>query len=306
MSVEYKKVNVSVLMSVYKEPIDILDKAIRSILGQTYRDFEYIIILDNPENQNAIQLINGYGDDRIHLSVNEANMGLVKSLNRGISLCSGEYIARMDADDISLPDRIQKQLAFIVANDLDIIGADIEIMHDEKEQGKIITCPKRYSTIVKAIVHDNCVKHPVWMMKKSVYDSLGGYRDIFSCEDYDFLLRAILAGYRLGNAPIVGLRYRQNPDSISRTNRAYQQTVCEYLKKLYKKKDMSSEEAIKAYLFSGGARKKMEALEEYIIQRQQADIKILFSQMFYKTIFHHIMYHFYISIERKVRESGKK
>lgn len=264
-----KKDTVSVLMSVYKEPIDILDKAIRSILEQTYQNFEFLIILDNPANQDAIQLIKDYRDPRIHLYVNEDNLGLVKSLNKGLSLCSGEYIARMDADDISLPDRLQKQLDFIISNELDIIGSDIEVMYDEEERGKIITCPRNNSTIVKAVVHDNCVKHPAWMVRKSVYDSLGGYRDIFSCEDFDFLLRAILFGYRLGNAPIVGLRYRQNPNSISRKNGAYQQTVCEYLKKLYKKRDMSSEEAIKSYLSSSEAREKIEILKNIILQRRK-------------------------------------
>lgn len=289
---------VSVLMSVYNEPVCILDRAIRSILDQTYQDFEYIIILDNPDNQEAIRLIEGYKDSRIHFYVNKVNMGLVKSLNRGISLCSGEVIVRMDADDISLPDRIENQLDFMNAKKADIIGTDIEVMNEECKQGKIIVCPRKNSTIIKALRHDNCVKHPTWMVKKSVYESLKGYRDVFSCEDFDFLLRAVMAGYRLGNAPFVGLRYRQNPYSISRKNRAYQQTVFEYLGKNYMKGEIPSEESIEAYLSSVNTQKKMNRFEKYN-KKEKNDIRIVFDCDFYKTIYHRLMYKYYVLVDKQ-------
>ena len=103
---------ISVIMSTYKEDEELLRESIESILNQTYKDIEFIIILDYPDNEIHQKVICEYAskDKRVHFYINQKNLGLTKSLNRGISLCTGDYIARMDADDISLSDRLEKQL----------------------------------------------------------------------------------------------------------------------------------------------------------------------------------------------------
>ena len=99
---------VSVIMSTYKEPIEWIQQSVDSILNQTYKNLEFIIIVDNPEYAELVSLLNDYADsdDRISVVVNNNNIGLVKSLNKALSFCTGEYVARMDADDISLPERL--------------------------------------------------------------------------------------------------------------------------------------------------------------------------------------------------------
>ncbi|HDL4956660.1 TPA: glycosyltransferase, partial [Mannheimia haemolytica] len=96
---------ISVVMSTYNEPVEWVEKSIRSILNQTYDNIEVIVICDNPDNKGIVDLLNliKEGDNRVVLHFNERNKGLIYSLNKAINLSSGEYIARMDADDISLP-----------------------------------------------------------------------------------------------------------------------------------------------------------------------------------------------------------
>lgn len=106
---------VSVIMSVYKEPVEWLRESIDSILNQTFIDFEFIIICDNPDYKEGIELLEEYRerDKRIVLLYNKQNIGLTKSLNKGLSIARGEYIARMDADDVSLPERFERQVTYM-------------------------------------------------------------------------------------------------------------------------------------------------------------------------------------------------
>ena len=111
-------------MSVYREPEKWLREAIESILNQTFRDFEFIIVLDDPNNKKAEGIIREYmkKDDRIVFLKNEKNGGMAYSLNRGIEVAKGKYIARMDADDISLPERLEKQYNYLEKNkDVDLL-----------------------------------------------------------------------------------------------------------------------------------------------------------------------------------------
>lgn len=103
---------ISVVMPTYNTPVGILKEATESILGQTFRDFEFIIVDDGSTNDPRSYL-EGLADERIRLIRNPENIGITKSLNIGFSAARGKYIARMDADDISLPERLEKQLAFM-------------------------------------------------------------------------------------------------------------------------------------------------------------------------------------------------
>src|SRR5699024_5552594 len=118
---------VSVIMSVYNETETELALAIESILNQTYKDIEFIIVLDAPDNELVLKLIKKYqtSDDRIKIIINNQNQGLAKSLNTGIKSSSGEYIARMDADDISFKNRLDVQISFLEKNaDYDIVSTN--------------------------------------------------------------------------------------------------------------------------------------------------------------------------------------
>ena len=114
-------VEISVIMPVYNEK-NHLSEAIESILNQTYSNFEFIIINDG-SNDSSVNIINSYKDSRIHLYHNKENSGIVQSLNRGINYSSGNFITRIDANDIAIPERFEKQIKFIKNNDVGLVGS---------------------------------------------------------------------------------------------------------------------------------------------------------------------------------------
>lgn len=225
---------ISVIMSVYNESENYLRLSIESILAQTIENFEYIIVLDNPENKIAKSVLNEYAikDKRIKLLFNKKNLGLTRSLNKALEYAEGEFIARMDADDISEKDRFEKEYQYLCVNKLDIVGCSLRRI---SETGNIInkhTNPSYSPACIKKLLkYDDCVAHPSWFAKRNVYDKLMGYREISCCEDYDFLLRAIHENFRIGICGEVLLNYRINTRGISRTNGLRQMLSANYLAK---------------------------------------------------------------------------
>lgn len=242
---------ISVIMSTYKEDERLLRESIESILNQTYRDFEYIIILDYPDNDVHKSVIEEYAlkDDRIHFYINEKNMGLTDSLNRGLSLCHGEYIARMDADDISLPDRLERQMKYLEKNHYDLIGGITEMIN---ENGSLLYSIKSVPTdpkkINKALRYSQCIAHPTWLGKKEVFEKNAGYRHMPLCEDYDFTLRAVLNGFVVSNLNEAVLKYRMTSNSISRSNLFEQYLYMSYITNEYKNNHIASVDKAYAYV----------------------------------------------------------
>ena len=242
---------ITVIMSTYKEDERLLRESIESILNQTYKDFEYIIILDYPDNDVHKSVIEEYAlkDDRIHFYINETNMGLTDSLNRGLSLCHGEYIARMDADDISLPDRLERQMKYLEKNHYDLIGGITEMIN---ENGSLLYSIKNVPTdpkkINKALRYSQCIAHPTWLGKKEVFEKNAGYRHMPLCEDYDFTLRAVLNGFVISNLNEPVLKYRMTSNSISRSNLFEQYLYMSYITNEYKNKRVASVDKAYAYV----------------------------------------------------------
>lgn len=242
---------ISVIMSTYKEDERLLRESIESILNQTYRDFEYIIILDYPDNDVHKSVIEEYAlkDDRIHFYINEKNMGLTDSLNRGLSLCHGEYIARMDADDISLPDRLERQMEYLEKNHYDLIGGITEMIN---ENGSLLYSIKSVPTdpkkINKALCYSQCIAHPTWLGRKEVFEKNAGYRHMPLCEDYDFTLRAVLNGFVVSNLNEAVLKYRMTSNSISRSNLFEQYLYMSYITNEYKNNRIASVDKAYAYV----------------------------------------------------------
>lgn len=242
---------ISVIMSTYKEDERLLRESIESILNQTYRDFEYIIILDYPDNDIHKSVIEEYAlkDNRIHFYINEKNMGLTDSLNRGLSLCHGEYIARMDADDISLPDRLERQMEYLEKNHYDLIGGITEMIN---ENGSLLysikSVPADPKKINKALRYSQCIAHPTWLGRKEVFEKNAGYRHMPLCEDYDFTLRAVLNGFVVSNLNEAVLKYRMTSNSISRSNLFEQYLYMSYITNEYKNKGIASVDKAYAYV----------------------------------------------------------
>lgn len=212
---------ISVLMSTYREEAYMLKESIESILNQTYKDFELIILLDDPNNETHKKIIQEYEreDDRIHFYINEKNMGLTATLNKAIPLAQGEWIARMDADDIAYPDRFEKQLEYATKNDYDLIGGCMQMIdEDGKAIYSIQKIPTNYEKIKKGLKYGTCLAHPTWFGKKEVFLSMNGYRNVPYCEDSDFILRTVLKGYRVSNVIDPVVKYRMTQSSLSRSH----------------------------------------------------------------------------------------
>lgn len=205
---------VSIIMSVYNGE-KYLAEAIESILNQTFRDFEFIIINDN-STDNSLKIIRRYQqkDKRIKLVNNSQNIGLTKSLNIGLKIAKGKYIARMDADDISLPMRLQIQVSFLEENpQIFLVGTGaIKINELSQETGRF------KPTISKKILKQkikitNCIYHPT-IMFRNTGDYL--YNEKFKyAQDYDLYLRLIFNRMEILNMDNYLLKYRSHKESIS-------------------------------------------------------------------------------------------
>lgn len=255
---------ISVIMSAYNESFDELSRSIDSIINQTYQNIEFIIVSDNPENQDIKTAVYEANDQRIKFIENKKNIGLVNSLNIAISKATGSYIARMDADDISKLTRLEDEMQYMQQNNLDIVGTFIEII-DEKGvvQKETMRFPITAAHVKLFIRWGSCLAHPTWMVKLKVYQELNGYRNVPRCEDYDFILRAMAHGYKVGNIPIVELSYRVRQSGISKSNEAEQFLMRDYLAQNMKQIDSITEESITEFLKSENFHRRFVQLSHY-------------------------------------------
>lgn len=163
---------ISVIMSFYKEPVDWIRQSIDSILCQTYKDFEFIIVCDNPAYEEGLALLKKYEniDSRIKIIINEENIGLTKSLNKALSESKGRYIARMDADDISYPRRFEIQALFLDKNpSYDLCFPIMDVMNESGEITKIGKyIPKQNSQ--DCLVWECVLPHPAVMFRSRLSD----------------------------------------------------------------------------------------------------------------------------------------
>ena len=240
---------VSVIMSAYNEEDSQLSASIGSILNQTYKNIEFIIVNDNPKNEQLRAVLERFAqkDERIVLVENPENIGLVNSLNKALTYVTGNYVARMDADDIARQDRIGQQMRYLRSNQLDFVGGYIRYIDEENNPlGTVLKVPANHEQICRAIQWGNCIPHPTWLLKREVYTALGGYRHIPHAEDYDFILRALKAGFQVGNVPAIMLNYRIRATGISVSNKVEQNMIRYYLRENRKNIFKVTEEMVAA------------------------------------------------------------
>ncbi len=207
---------VSVLMPVYNGE-RFLREAIESILSQTYRDFEFLIINDG-SNDRSVEIVESYHDPRIKLVHNEKNLGLITTLNKGIEIAEGRYIARMDADDISLPRRLEKQVSFMDGNpDVAVCGTWVETFGAQKILWRYPLVPEAARCRLLFLPP---VAHPSAIIRKSVLEEKGLRYDtgMRYAEDYDLWVR-ISEGSRISNIGETLLKYRLHENSLSKVFR---------------------------------------------------------------------------------------
>lgn len=207
---------ISVIMPAYNAE-KLIEESIKSILNQTFDNFEFIIINDGSKD-NTKKIINLYRkkDKRIVLVDNKKNLGLQVSLNRGLEKARGRYIARMDADDVSLPNRFEIEFNYLEKNkDIFLIGGSAIVINEEGERMGCLLKWGNFKKIKKKLMHSNPIVHPSIMFRNSG-DFL--YHQKFVCsEDYDLYLRMLSKGKKIENIPDILIKYRISKNSFVST-----------------------------------------------------------------------------------------
>jgi len=218
---------VSVIMPVYNGE-RYLGEAIDSILNQTFTDFELLIINDG-STDGSVDIIDSYSDPRIRLIHNDKNLELSATLNKGLDMARGKYLARMDCDDICLPRRLEKQVAFMDSNrEVGICGSWIKTIGIDPND--IWKHPIEPEEIRATLLFESVLAHPSTMMRKEFMEKYKlKYNPNYSYyEDYDLWHRAV-DNFPLMNLNEVLLLYRITPESLSHRNRVSQIKVLELI-----------------------------------------------------------------------------
>lgn len=208
---------VSVVMSVYNGQ-KYLKESIESILNQTYKDFEFVIINDG-SNDNSKKIIESFSNKRIML-ISRENKGLIFSLNQAIGVAKGQYLARMDADDISDPTRFQKQVEFMDAHpDVALCGTWAKIINQAGHVVGQYKTPTASTQIRRAILFHNPFIHPTVMFRRSIINEIGNYNPHFkNIEDYELWTR-IVYKYNTANIGEFLISYRTTKESITQSKK---------------------------------------------------------------------------------------
>lgn len=236
---------ISVLMSTYNEPLEWIQKSIDSILNQSYSNFEYIIVCDNPLRIELLNFLKNLKDPRIKVIYNKKNLGLAKSLNLAFEHSSGTYIARMDADDIAYIDRFEKQLELMESNQgLDFISGNVDIIDErdhiiQKAQG----VEYKNNDLKEILTIANVFVHPTFFLKREIFIKIGGYREFPASEDYDFVLRALSLKINMLHSNQTLLMYRMRRNSMTLGNSLISQICAVYIRKLYRERTVKEEDS---------------------------------------------------------------
>lgn len=204
-----KDVPISVLLP-FRDAERYLEDAIRSVLQQSFGDFELILIDDGSVDRSS-EIASGFGDPRIRVCCAGGN-GISLALNAGLSLASGKYIARMDADDISLPNRFELQFSYMEKfPGVDLIGGQAKVIDaDGALTGVSITKPVGTERVRAYSRYASPVIHPLFFGRRSLFQRLGGYKQIGPGQDYEFLARALRSGAVIDNLDSHLLHYRRS------------------------------------------------------------------------------------------------
>ncbi len=228
-----KKYYVSVLMAEYNTNPKHFKESIQSILDQTHKYFELIIVDDCGKN-NVSEFVKQFKDERIVVIKNEKNLGLAQSLNKGLKKAKYDYVIRMDTDDICLKDRFEKQIKFALLHpEYSIIGGK-HLIFDENG-----IYPKKHikygEVNKKDFLFNTPFSHPTLMLKKEDILKAGGYPDFKRGQDYAMEMNVYINGYKGYAMKDIVVHYRQDNDAYKKKN--YKSRILEYkIRKKYFKK----------------------------------------------------------------------
>lgn len=231
----------SVVLPVYNGAAT-LAAAIASIQAQDYRDWLLLVIDDGSTDDSvAIATERAAGDGRIRV-LQRPHRGLVPALRFGCGEAQGDFIARMDADDISHPERFSRQLAWFDAHPRGgLCGTRVTVVGERIRPGRRryeqwLNSHTGHEAIDRAMFVECPIAHPAFMMRRAAYASLDGYRDFQGPEDYDLVLQFWHGGYELGNVDASLLEWRESPHRHSMNSPRYTETAFRRLKRVWLKR----------------------------------------------------------------------
>ena len=202
---------ISVILPVYNSGKYLIE-SLESLSCQTFRDFEIIAINDGSKD-NSLKLLEDYAKKESRLRIiSRENRGITKTLNEGIYLAQGEYIARMDADDICLPNRFELQLEFIEKNNLDVCGTQYLKFGTLTGISNLpLKCEDCYATLLL----NSPFGHPSILIKTKIIKNYKYNENVLYAQDYELWCRLAINKIRMGNLPNILLKYRYCSDSIN-------------------------------------------------------------------------------------------
>ena len=202
---------VTVFMPVYNRERT-LRTAIDSVLGQTYRDFE-LLLIDDGSKDTSIEILRSYTDPRVRVVVHEHNQGIPKTRNHGLELARGELLAILDSDDIANPTRLARQVAFLDRNpDIAAVGSWLTKIDAQGRTRGILTRPTSPDDVRAHILFISCFKNPAMMARTAVLRQYRYREEFVYCQDIDLWAR-ISEHHRLANIPRFLTRYRSGGES---------------------------------------------------------------------------------------------
>lgn len=207
---------ISVLLPVYNTEAIFLQECLNSIISQTFQNFEIVLIDNDSTHSDTLELIKNYESSKLkifHCAKQIGKKNLSVALNYGLKHCAYEYVARMDSDDIMLPERLEKQINYMQNNDVDILGTQLKNMygdqHETSHPSYIFPNYYKYSTFF--------ICHPTVMFKKSKILEIGGYQETpdHIPEDYLLWAKALKNGLKIHNLKEILVRYRNKGYGLS-------------------------------------------------------------------------------------------
>ena len=240
-----EKPEISVIMSEYNTDPTLLRASIESIINQTFSNFELIIIND-ASNNDLSKITNEYRDKRIRIYNNKTQNGLVYSLNKALSLSKGKYIARMDTDDYSYAERLEKQYTILENNqNIDILASRADLYDGAKIWGKT----KEKGPIgIQELKKGNPICHPSVMMRKKIFNTLRKYPNKKRCEDYALWIEAVINNFKIVILDETLIRYHLNKEDYRKKTLYKRMDYLRLLKQEYLKLKPSRWEILKHYM----------------------------------------------------------
>ena len=207
---------VSVVVPTYRPDPRFFREAIESVLAQTHRDLE-LIVVEDPSDRSGRAILEGIADERLRYIQNRARTSLPLQHNRGLAEARGAFICRFDSDDICEPDRVERELAFLESHpEIEVVGSCLRVIDEHGETIAFRDYPLDHDAIVRSMRRTNPIANSSVMFRRAVYERFGGWRtdSPLPAQDYAWYSRLAVGGVRFANLAEYLVRYRLHDESI--------------------------------------------------------------------------------------------